>query len=122
MKSVVSRDRKSCKICDLLKSNGQNIPSSPVSACHIISRKATFWKILSKVDALKGNIFCDEAVALLKKKLKSNRFHSVEQYMIALCAQHDKIFTDSLKNTISSEKVERMGQTVEKELQLSLFW
>lgn len=121
MKKAVSRDQKSCRICDLLRTNSQEIPFRPVAASHMVSRKAIFWKALARVAKLKKSIFSDEAVVMLKKMLREDLFHSDEQYIIALCAEHDKAFLKALRTPVASEETERKAQTIADELNLSLF-
>lgn len=102
MRRAVARDG-TCRLCrivnDLRETVGLTaLAPKPIRASHIVSRKAIFWTILDEVDQQEGNIFTDSSVILIKQKLRDEPLHSDEQFIIALCTEHDKLLLSSLRS------------------------
>ena len=100
MRAAKSRDGHSCLLCGV---EGISEPRS-VSACHIVSRKASFWLALDEVDKTKNTIFTDEATRLLSDKLKKYNVHSDSQFIVTLCTEHNSFLLDALKNWVAEVK------------------
>ncbi|MBT0653973.1 hypothetical protein [Geomobilimonas luticola] len=116
MNRVVASSRICCRVCELL---GRNYPHStprPVSACHMISRRAVFWRRVREVHGLTSNIFCDDAVELLTRKLRSDRFHHNDRYLLHLCREHDKLFVGAVVGTDASSHQHAPYTTLEQYL------
>ena len=97
MRAAKKRDDKTCLLCGLEGNNNMR----SVSACHIISRKTLFWEALDEVERLKGNIFTDDAVNLLKTKIKDDDRHSGLEFIVTLCLEHDNLLKDALLDSMT---------------------
>ena len=104
MKKAVERDQRTCHLCKVTNAFRQRAgfaskKPKPVRACHIISRKAIFWTILEEIDKAGYSIFSNSGVTLIQQKLKDEPLHSDEQFIIALCSEHDSILLDALRTS-----------------------
>lgn len=102
MRTARQRNGGSCALC-----NAEGKVSERTSACHLISRKSVFWKALGEVHCLTGNIFSDEAVGLLKKKIREDDAHSSHKFIVTLCNEHDKQMRNTLRQAVVNGRAGR---------------
>lgn len=103
MNKAKDRDR-TCRLCEITNKLRQNaglpqVKPKPIQASHIVSRRSTFWTVLDSVEKAGQSIFSDSGVTLIKQGLKNDPFHSDEQFIIALCAEHDSLLIESLRKS-----------------------
>lgn len=105
MRRAKSRDGGSCLLC---KAEGAT-DARPVSACHIISRKASFWLAIDEVDKTKGAIFTEEATRLLSEKLKNHEVHSDPRFIVTLCKEHNDVLLKALASSLAPTETNGIG-------------
>lgn len=96
MRNAKKRDSGKCVLCEVEGIQDQKT----VSACHVVSRKVLFWEAVEQVEYAKKSIFTDEAVLLLKKKLKSSARHSDKEFIVTLCREHDKLVSSTISKSV----------------------
>ncbi len=106
MTRAIGRD-KECLLCDVAAKLRKGFGLPPVKpkrprASHIVSRKSSFWTILDEVDISGLNIFSDAGVLLIKQKLMGDPFLSNEEFIIALCPEHDGLLVNCLKRSAAA--------------------
>lgn len=101
MKQAKDRD-EFCRLCltvnNLRQARGSTLLKPQTGfACHVLSRRASFWALLDTVHHETGNIFSDESTYKLKERLTADPFHSHSDHIIRLCHQHNAILLAALK-------------------------
>lgn len=102
MRTAKKRDSRSCLLCRI---EGKT-EHRPVRACHLVSRKSSFWKALDEVEKTKGAIFTDEASLHLDKKLRDLTVHSDSRFIVTLCSEHDKLLLTTLAKAFFEESTD----------------
>lgn len=102
MRTARQRNGGSCVLC-----NAEGKVSGRTSACHLISRKSVFWKALGEVHNLTGNIFSDESVSELKKKIRKDDAHSSHKFIVTLCNEHDKQMRNTIRQAVVNGRAGR---------------
>ncbi|WP_224961246.1 hypothetical protein [Geomonas subterranea] len=92
MRKAKARDIKACRLCEV---EGQTEPRR-VRACHLVSRRSSFWRILDEVERTKGAIFTDDVSLLLDKRLRELEVHSDSNFIVTLCKEHDDLLLATL--------------------------
>jgi hypothetical protein len=106
MRAAKSRDGHTCILC---REEGV-AESRLVTACHIVSRKASFWLALDEVDKTKNSIFSEEATRLLADKLKKHEPHSGSRFIVTLCKEHNDLLLKALSESLSSAESAEQSQ------------
>lgn len=106
MKTAKSRDHNECKLCK----HEENPNPEPVSACHIISRKALFWKTLDTVEKVNNDIFSEKATVQIQEMLKNTELHSDAKFIVTLCREHNKMLLQALKQSLTQQESEKVSE------------
>ncbi len=99
METAKTRTNGRCALCSSISQLEAHVPKRTIRACHIVSRKIVFWKTVCEV-ASTVNIFTDEGVRQIERKLKENPLHSDAQFMIGLCHEHDHLVQQTLRAAV----------------------
>ncbi|WP_224981297.1 hypothetical protein [Geomonas agri] len=100
MRHAKKRDGRNCILCEVEGiADGRD-----VFACHVVSRKVLFWEAIEEVENIKKTIFTDEAVLLLRKKLKNSPRHSDSEYIVTLCREHDNLLANTISESIGKSQ------------------
>lgn len=83
-----------CRLCAVLHAQGwEPLPdaSTPTSAQHLLSRKASFWRTVLTVEAdFPGQLFTDAATIALRNRLRDDKEHGHASMIVRLCQKHDR--------------------------------
>jgi hypothetical protein len=104
MKKARKRDGNSCVICKFLGTDTER----PARAHHLISRKSVFWAALLEVEKTKGDIFKDNAVFDLKRRIQECKDHNDSRFIAMLCSGHDKCVQDVLGESIRKANIGKL--------------
>lgn len=105
---ATTRKEPQCRLCTLINQwRSAATPSMPPIqpgksiACHILSRKVSFWLILQKVDEEIDNIFSDEGANRVISMLRADVYTSDPRFIAPLCRDHNKLVLQMLKAATS---------------------